>query len=50
MLEIQEQRAWHDVVTSDESWFYYSTDYESIWLPLGEEFPRKYMSLFNPKH
>jgi hypothetical protein len=30
MLEIQEQRAWHDVVTLDEPWFYCSTDYESI--------------------
>jgi hypothetical protein len=25
MLEVQEQRAWHDVVTLDESWFYCST-------------------------
>jgi hypothetical protein len=30
-LEVQERRAWHDIVTLDGSWFYDSTDYESIW-------------------
>jgi hypothetical protein len=27
MLEVQEQRAWHEVATLDESWFYCSTDH-----------------------
>jgi hypothetical protein len=26
MLEVQRDRAWHDIVTLDESWFYLSTD------------------------
>jgi hypothetical protein len=39
MLEVQEQRAWHEVVTLDESWFYGGTEYESIWLPPGEKVP-----------
>jgi hypothetical protein len=31
MLEVQGDRAWHDIVTLDESRFYLSTDYEFIW-------------------
>jgi hypothetical protein len=30
MLEVQRDRAWHDIVTLDESWFYLSTDYEFV--------------------
>jgi hypothetical protein len=41
MLQIQRNRAWHDIVTIDESWFYLSTDYEFIWLPRDEKFPNK---------
>jgi hypothetical protein len=37
IFEVQEQRAWHDVVTLDESWFYCATDYEPIGLPPGEQ-------------
>jgi hypothetical protein len=37
ILEVQEQKAWHDVVTLDESWFYCSTDHESIWLRLCQK-------------
>jgi hypothetical protein len=39
MLEVQEQeqRACHDIVTVDDSWFYYHTDHESIWLRSGEQ-------------
>jgi hypothetical protein len=50
MLEVQEQRACHDVITLDESWFDCSTDYESIWLPPGEkiiEMPRV-TAVWNP--
>jgi hypothetical protein len=37
MLEIQEQRSWHDVPILDESWFYCTTAHESIWLPPREK-------------
>jgi histone-lysine N-methyltransferase SETMAR len=33
MLREQQTRAWHDIVTLDESWFYYITAHELIWLP-----------------
>jgi hypothetical protein len=36
MLEVQRNRAWHDIVTLDKSWFYLSTDYEFVW-PLRDE-------------
>jgi hypothetical protein len=39
ILEVQEQRAWHDIVTLDESWFYSRTEHESIWLRPGEKVP-----------
>jgi hypothetical protein len=39
MVEAQCDRAWHDIVTLDESWFYPSTDHELIWLPRGETVP-----------
>jgi hypothetical protein len=41
MLEVQRDRAWHDIVTLDESWFYLSTDYEFVWLslPSRQRFP-----------
>jgi histone-lysine N-methyltransferase SETMAR len=35
----QKDRAWHDIVTLDESWFYFTTDQERIWLPEGTEAP-----------
>jgi hypothetical protein len=31
--------SWHDVVTLDGSWFYYITDNEFMWLPLGGKVP-----------
>jgi hypothetical protein len=39
MLEVQRNRAWHDIVTLDESWFYLSTDYEFVWLPRDKKVP-----------
>jgi hypothetical protein len=39
MLEVQEQRTWHDIVTLDKPWFYSGTDHESIWLRPGEQVP-----------
>jgi hypothetical protein len=41
MLEVQRGRAWHDIVTLDESWFYLSTDCEFIWLPRDEKVPER---------
>jgi hypothetical protein len=41
MLEDQKRRSWEDIVTLDESWFYFSTDYEFIWIPLGTEPPER---------
>jgi hypothetical protein len=40
-VQVQEQRAWHDIVTLDESWFSESPDHESIWLRLGEKVPER---------
>jgi hypothetical protein len=37
MLQHQKYRAWHNTVTLDESWFYFTTDRERIWLPEGTE-------------
>jgi hypothetical protein len=39
MLEVQRDRAWHDIVTLDESCFYLSTNYEFVWLPRDEQVP-----------
>jgi hypothetical protein len=41
MLEVQRDRAGHDIVTLDELWFYLSTDYEFVWLPGDEKFPSR---------
>jgi hypothetical protein len=41
MLEVQRDRAWHDIVTLDESWFYLRTDYGFIWLPRDEKVPER---------
>jgi hypothetical protein len=41
IVEVQRDRAWHDVVTLDESWFYLSTDYQFIWLPRDENVPER---------
>jgi hypothetical protein len=37
----QKGRAWHDTVTLNESWFYFTTDQERIWLPEGTETPER---------
>jgi hypothetical protein len=37
MLQHQKDRLWHDIVTLDESEFYFTTDHERIWLPDGIE-------------
>jgi hypothetical protein len=50
MLEVQRDRAWHDIVTLGESWFYLSTDYELVWLPRNEKFPKEDDTQFNRKN
>jgi hypothetical protein len=49
MLEVQCDRAWHDIVTFDESWFNLSTDYEFVWLPRDEKIPKENNTQFNRK-
>jgi hypothetical protein len=41
MLHHQKDRAWHDIVTLNECWFYFTTDHEWIWLPEGTEDPER---------
>jgi hypothetical protein len=41
MLEIQQVRCWHDIVTLDESWFYLSMDHEMISLQSDEKVPER---------
>jgi hypothetical protein len=41
MPQHQEDRAWPDIMTLGESWFYFATDYEWIWLPEGTEAPER---------
>jgi hypothetical protein len=49
LLEVQCDRAWHDGVTLDESWFYLSTGYEFVWLPRDEKFRKENDTQFNRK-
>jgi hypothetical protein len=39
ILRTQQARALYDIVTLDESWFYYIPDYELRWLPAGGKVP-----------
>jgi hypothetical protein len=41
MLEPQERRSWHGIVTLDESWFYLHTDHELIWAQPDAEIPER---------
>jgi hypothetical protein len=41
MPEVQRDRAWHDNLALDGSWFYQSTDYEFVWLPGDEKVPER---------
>jgi hypothetical protein len=49
LLKQQQTRSWHDIVTIDESWFYLTTDHESIWLPAGPQSPIENVSPFKAK-
>jgi c-di-GMP-related signal transduction protein len=35
VIQTQQARGWHDIVSLDESWFYFSMDHERIWLAPG---------------
>jgi hypothetical protein len=41
MLKVQNDRAWHGIVTFDDSWFYLNMDYEFVWLPRDEKVPER---------
>jgi hypothetical protein len=49
MLEVQRDRAWHDILTLDESWFYLSTDYEFVRLPRDEKAPERERHIIQSK-
>jgi hypothetical protein len=50
MLEVQRDRAWHDIVTIDKSWFYLRKDDGFVWLPRDEKFPKENDTQFNRKN
>jgi hypothetical protein len=35
LLERQHRQPWHDIVTLNEVWLYFSTDKDIVWLPSG---------------
>jgi len=39
--------SWRYMIALDESWFYLSTDYESIWLPSGDTAPERERKMIN---
>ena len=41
LLNSMKHHSWKNIVTLDESWFYLTTDYESIWLPPEEAPPTR---------
>jgi hypothetical protein len=41
MLQHQRDRAWHDIITFGESWFYFTPGHERIWLPEGTKAPER---------
>jgi hypothetical protein len=41
MLERQERRSWHDIVTLDESRFYLHTEHELIWAHPDAQIPER---------
>jgi hypothetical protein len=41
MIQHQKDRAWHDIVPLNASWFDFTADQERIWLPEGTEAPER---------
>jgi hypothetical protein len=48
VLQVQQQRAWHDVIILDESWFYGRINDESICRPSNEKVGGGKLSTLNP--
>jgi histone-lysine N-methyltransferase SETMAR len=50
ILAVQRTRQWHNIVTLDESWFYWNSDHDLVWLPLGYAVPdRERYTIQSPK-
>jgi hypothetical protein len=45
LLQPHHDRAWYDIVTLDESWFYFTISHEFIRLPQGEKVPERERSM-----
>jgi hypothetical protein len=41
MLQHQKDRAWYNIVMLYESWLYFATNHDWIWLPEGTEAPER---------
>jgi hypothetical protein len=41
MIAEARHQSWRSFLTRDESWFFYSIEYEQMWLPQGEKAPTK---------
>jgi hypothetical protein len=41
MLKVQQDRAWHGIITLDASWLSLSTDHEFVWIRHGEKVPER---------
>jgi hypothetical protein len=41
MFQRQKDRAWYDIITLNEPWFYFTTGHEWIWFPEGTESPER---------
>jgi hypothetical protein len=41
MIAEARYQGWQYFLTGDESWFFYSTDYEQLWIPRGERAPTR---------
>jgi histone-lysine N-methyltransferase SETMAR len=48
-LTSEQRRGWHDIVTLDESWFYLTTQHESIWFPETEKVPERERPMIQSK-
>jgi hypothetical protein len=50
VFQTQQANWWHDIVSLDESWRYFSMDHERIWLTPGEPIPdREWHMIQSPK-
>jgi hypothetical protein len=50
ILSIESHRQWHEIVTLDESWFYWCSDHDLMWMRPGETIPdRERYTIQSPK-